>query len=98
MVLKTRYMPKISDKKIERIKEGIISYLYDHPAKPLFTSQIAEEMIRDEEFILRLLNELYASKLIKKISSNSKGKEFLSRRKWTLRAEVYTKYSELVNN
>ncbi len=90
-------MPRISDKKIERIKEGILSYLYDNPAKPIFTSQIAEEMIRDEEFILRLLKELHASKLIKKISTNSRGKQFLSRRKWTLRPEVYTKYSELIN-
>ena len=91
-------MPKISDKKVQRIKEEILSYLYNNPAKPLFTSHIAEEMIRDEEFILRLLNELHESKLIKKISSNSNGKTFLSRRKWTLSSEVYSKYKELINN
>ncbi|MBT6995569.1 hypothetical protein HN865_05335 [Candidatus Woesearchaeota archaeon] len=91
-------MPRISEKKIQRIKEEVLSHLYNNPARPLFTSQIAYEMIRDEEFILRLLNELHESKLIKKISSNSNGKQFLSRRKWTLRPEVYSKYKELINN
>jgi hypothetical protein len=92
------HMPIISDKKVQRIKEDILSYLYNNPLNPLFTSQIAEEMIRDEEFTLRLLNEMHESKLIKKISSNSNGKQFLSRRKWTLRPEVYSKYKELINN
>ncbi len=90
-------MPKISDKKIQKIKEAILLYLYENPAKPLFTSKIAEEMIRDEEFILRLLNELHDARLIKKISANSNGKTFLSRRKWILKSEVYSKYSELIN-
>ena len=90
-------MPKISDKKVQRIKEEIISLLYDHPAKPLYTSHIAEEMIRDEEFILRLLKELKKEGFLDEISTNSNGKKFLSRRKWTLKSKVYSQYRQLIN-
>jgi len=91
-------MPKISDKKIQRNKEEIISLLYENPAKPLFTAHIAEEMIRDEEFILVLLNDLHKDKLINQIKTNSKGKEYLARRKWTLHPKVYSQYKQLINS
>jgi predicted transcriptional regulator len=91
-------MPIISEKKIKRIKEDILSLLYENPAKPLFTSHIAEEMIRDEEFILRLLNELNKEGLIDKIQTNSDGKKFLARKKWTLKSNVYSQYKQLINH
>lgn len=90
-------MPKISDKKIQKIKEGILSLLYENPAKPLFTVHIAEEMIRDEEFTLRLLEELNKEGLINKIQSNSDGKQYLARKKWTLHPKVYSQYKQLIN-
>ncbi len=90
-------MPKISDKKVQRIKEEVLLLLYNNPAKPLFTSQIADEMIRDEEFILRLLKELNKEGFIDEIKRNSNGKNFLSRRKWTLKSNVYSQYKRLIN-
>jgi len=90
-------MPKISDKKIQRIKEEILSLLYENPAKPLYTSYIAEEMIRDEEFILRVLEELNKEGLIDKIQSNTNGKQYLARKKWTLQPKVYSQYKQLIN-
>jgi len=90
-------MPKISEKKLERLKEEIVSILYDNPAKPLFTSEIAEELIRDEEFTLKLLKTLNTDGIIKEIKKNKTGKEFLSRRKWTLEPKVYSKYKQLIN-
>lgn len=91
-------MPIISEKKVQRIKEDILSLLYENPAKPLFTSQIAEEMIRDEEFTLRLLNELNSKGFIDKIQTNSDGKTFLARKKWTLKPKVYSQYKQLINH
>lgn len=91
-------MPRISDKKLQRIKENILLYLYENPAKPVFTSKIAEELIRDEEFILKLLKELSKEGFIDEINTNSNGKKFLSRRKWTLKSNVYSEYSKLINH
>ena len=48
-------MSRLSKDKIKKIKEHILSVIYDNHFQPLYTSNIAEEMIRDEEFILRLL-------------------------------------------
>ena len=46
---------KISKVKIDRIKENILAILYRSSPKSLFTVDIATELIRDEEFIKRLL-------------------------------------------
>ncbi|MCD4759739.1 hypothetical protein K8R33_02535 [archaeon] len=91
-------MPIISEKKIQRIKEEILRVLYENPANPLFTAQVAEEMIRDEEFILRLLNELKSEGFVDKIQANSDGKKFLARRKWALKPNIYSQYKELINH
>ena len=58
-------MPKISDKKIRKLKEHMLSILYDNHFNPLFTSNIAEDLIRDEEFTLRLLLELKKERFVK---------------------------------
>ena len=88
-------MPKISDKKIQKIKEHILSLLYDYHFNPLFTSKIAEELIRDEEFILRLLKELKKEGFVKEITKNIDGKIYLSRRKWVLKSRIYDQYKSL---
>ena len=48
-------MSKLGEKNIQKLKEQILSILYHNNFNPLFTSQIAEEGVRDEEFILKLL-------------------------------------------
>ncbi len=88
-------MPKISDKKIQKLKEHIFSVLYDNHLNPLFTFQIADELIRDEEFTLRLLKELKKDGFITELSKNSDGKAYLARKKWVLTNKVYDHYKEL---
>ena len=88
-------MPVISNKKIKKIKEDILSTLFDSPLNPLFTSQVAENIARDEEFTLRLLKELHSSKMVDKIDKNTVGKTFLKRKRWTLKPEVYSAYKSL---
>ncbi len=88
-------MPRINNKNRQKIKEQILQILFDNNLKPLFTANIAEEIIRDEEFVLDLLNELTKEGFLRQISKNVDGKEYLSRRKWTLKSKVYSQYKQL---
>ena len=88
-------MPKISDKKVGRIKEDIIYHLFESNLKPLFTSEVADKVIRDEEFTLRLLKELKKGDLIDEINKNSVGKTMLKRKRWILKPNVYSTYKSI---
>ena len=83
---------KISKKKKEQISKQILDFLYSKFPEPIFTSKIAEELARDEEFIKRILKELEEKKLTKKIILNSKGRKYIKRRRWTLSDKVYKFY------
>ena len=78
-------MSNISEKKKEKLKEEILSLLFSSSPNALYTSRVAEEIIRDEEFTLALLEDLYKKNLVKKIDKNNKGKIFLKRKTWNLR-------------
>ncbi len=88
-------MPRISDKKIQKLKEHILSILYENNLVPYYTSQIAEELIRDEEFTLRLLTELKKEDFVKEINKNTEGKTYLARKKWVLNNKIYEQYRHL---
>jgi predicted transcriptional regulator len=88
-------MPKISEKKINKIKEEILFALFESSMKPLFTSQIAEKIIRDEEFTLRLLKELKKDGLVEEINKNPDGKQYSRRKRWLLKPKVYSAYKNL---
>ena len=66
-------MPKISQQKIEKISEQILSHLFTIFPKQIFTSEIAKESARDEEFTKKLLEELEKKELIIKINKNPQG-------------------------
>lgn len=83
---------KISDKKREKISEQILGILFEVSPRLLFTSQIAEELARDEEFVKRLLLELKQKKLIQEIKKNSKGIPYIRRSRWKLTDEIYQTY------
>lgn len=83
---------KISDKKKEKISEQILSYLYSINPKSIFTSQIAEEVARDEEFIKNLLLNLKKRNLIIEIKKNPKGTLYLRRSRWRLSDMAYAAY------
>ena len=63
---------KISNKKREKISEQILAYLYSINPKPTFTSHIAQELARDEEFIKALLIELKNKGLVIEIKKTQK--------------------------
>ena len=83
---------KISQIKKNKISEQILSVLYSKFPQPIFTSKIAFEIARDEEFVKKLLIELKDKKLIKEIKKNPKGVEYLRRSRWKMDENVYQKY------
>lgn len=83
---------KISGKKQEKISEQILALLYSITPKNLFTSQIASEIARDEEFIKKILLDLKDKKLVLEIKKNPKGVVYVRRSRWKLSDEAYKIY------
>ena len=83
---------KISNKKKEKISEQILALLYSTSPKTLFTSQIAEEIARDEEFVKKLLNKLKEKKLVVEIKKNAQGIIYKRRSRWRLSDAAYLSY------
>jgi len=85
---------KISEKKKEKICEQILATLYAINPKPLFTSHIAQELARDEEFIKKLLLILKEKNLLIEIKKNPKGIPYLKRSRWKLSQTAYQVYKQ----
>ena len=85
-------MPKISNKKKEKIQEQILYLLYYSFPKQIFTSDISQELARDEEFIKKLLLDLEKKQMITRISKNSKGELFIRRIRWRISNKIYEIY------
>ncbi|MCK4997529.1 hypothetical protein KAS08_04440 [Candidatus Pacearchaeota archaeon] len=88
-------MPKISKQKIEKISEQILSHLYSIFPKQIFTSDVARELARDEEFTKFLLKELEKKELVIKINKNSSGYEYSRRLRWRISNKAYDIYKKL---
>jgi predicted transcriptional regulator with HTH domain len=85
---------KISKQKKEKISEQILAYLYSINPKPSFTSHIAREIARDEEFTKKLLMRLKKTKLVIEIKKNPKGIQYIRRSRWKLTEKAYKIYKE----
>lgn len=83
---------KISKEKKDKISEQILALLYSGNPSPLFTSHIAREMARDEEFIKKILSELKKNKLVIEIKKNPKGIDYKARSRWRMSDEAYQAY------
>ncbi len=77
-------MPRISEEKIEKISEQILSYLFGVFPRLVFTVDVARELARDEEFVKRLLLGLEEKGLVVRGSKNSKGEIYLKRMRVSL--------------
>ncbi len=83
---------KLSKDKKDRISEQIILYLfYSFPTTP-FTAQIAKEVIRDEEFIKKILNDLKEKNIVASIRKNKKGIPYVRKIMWKLTNQAYDAY------
>ena len=87
-------MPKISQQKIEKISEQILSHLFTIFPKQIFTSEIAKESARDEEFTKKLLEELEKKELIIKINKNPQGVQYSRRKRWRISNKAHKIYKQ----
>jgi len=87
-------MPQISQKKKDKISEHLIHYLYSVSPEPKFTSEIAQEIARDEEFTKSLLINLKSKNLLLEIKKNPQGKDYTRRQRWTLSQEAFSAYNK----
>ena len=88
-------MPPISFKTKERISEQILAHLFSKSPEPKFTSHIARDLARDEEFIKSLLIELEKRKFVVRVVKNSQGADFLKRQRWRLSNAAFEAYSRM---
>jgi len=90
-------MPRISKQKRDRISEQILHHLFTVSPEAKFTSQISEEIARDEEFVKVLLSELKLKSLVLEVNKNPKGEDYTKRQRWRISPgahEVYKKAQE----
>jgi len=87
-------MPKISQKKKDKISEQILHYLFSISPTSAFTVKIAAEIARDEEFTKALLSGLKSKNLIIEINKNQEGAEYLRRQRWRLSNQAYDAYKK----
>jgi len=90
-------MPTISQKKRDKISEQILHYLFTTSPESKFTSQIAEEIARDEEFTKTLLNDLSKKELLSIITKNPQGTQYIRRQRWRLSSKAYEAYKKQTN-
>ena len=90
-------MSKLSDKKKEKISEHIISILYENYPKMLFTSEVASEVVRDEELTKNLLKNLLNKGIVVSIHKNPKGVKYSRRIRWIISKKTYDFYSKNYN-
>ena len=83
---------RISKEKREKIFEQILLYLFQESPKPLFTSYVAKEIARDEEFTKNLLKELKEKKLVLEVNKNKEGTPYIKRARWKLSEAAYNTY------
>ena len=86
-------MPRISDEKIEKISEQILSYLFGVFPRLVFTVDVARELARDEEFIKRLLLGLEEKGAVVRVGKNSKGEAYLARMRWRISNRAHAVYA-----
>jgi len=86
---------KISEDKLNRIKEEILSTMFRNSPNALFAAEIAHHIIRDDEFTKKLLLELEEKKLISRVSKNNDGVDYTKRLRWRLTTPVYQAYEKL---
>lgn len=83
---------EISKEKRDKISEQILTQLFQESPKFLFTSEIAKEIARDEEFVKRLLLDLKKKNLVTEIKKSPKGATYSRRSRWCLAEKVYEAY------
>ncbi len=91
-------MPPLSQQKKDKIQEQILHHLFEISPEAKFTSEIAKEIARDEEFTKSLLLELSSKNLINEVNKSPQGTAYKARQRWRLSNKAFNIYSEHQNN
>ena len=83
---------RISQEKQNKISEQILAFLFENNTKMVFTSEVAKEIARDEEFTKKLLKGLLKTNLVHEIKKNKEGISYLKRSRWRLSDSAYNFY------
>ncbi len=67
-------MSRISQPAFKRIAEQALGVLYDAFPVPLSTRQVSEQLVRDNEFTLKVLAFLEQQKLVLRVEQGKMGK------------------------
>ena len=87
-------MPTISQQKKDKIAEQILHHLFTISPQSIFTSQIAKEIARDEEFTKLILVDLKLKELIIEVNKNPQGIDYQKRQRWRLSDKAYQAYQQ----
>ncbi len=90
-------MPRISQQKKDKISEQILHHLFTVSPESKFTSDIAMEIARDEEFTKSILLQLKEKFLVNEIKKNPQGLDYLRRQRWALSSQAFDIYSKHQN-
>ena len=82
-------MSKISNNKIEKIKNEILFILFENNLKGMYTKDVSDEIARDKEFVLKILKELESKNLVKNVLKHK------VRKKWIMTEKAYEAYKQL---
>jgi hypothetical protein len=85
-------MSRISEEKKNRLKEEVMRIIFEQYPRMWWTYEIGDELIRDDEFMLKLLQDLLKSGLVV-VNNESKGNKI--KRKWGLNKGLYRKFKDL---
>ena len=86
-------MPRISNEKVEKISEQILSYLFEVFPRLVFTVDVARELARDEEFMKKILLGLEEKDLVVRVNKNSNGENYLKRMRWRISNRAHEVYA-----
>lgn len=86
---------KISREKQDKIKENILSFLFHNSPRAFFTSEIAKELARDEEFTKKILDEMQKQDFVVAVKKNARGKQYERRVRWRISPKIYETYKKL---
>jgi len=87
-------VPQISSQKKDKISEQILLFLFEQSPESKFTSEIAVEIARDEEFVKSILINLKNKGLLVEINKSPKGKTYIKRQRWRLSKHAFEAYSK----
>lgn len=88
-------MSRISQKTFNKVAEEVIRVLYEKFPLASSTFEVAEEIGRDKEFVLKVLSFLEERHFVERLDVGKSGESYSKWKKWKLKREIKAKYDEL---